>query len=160
MNTLILYATTHGCTEKYAMLMKQGIAGNVTVLNLKDKKARNPDYKDFQNVIIGGSIHAGRLQKSVKDFMKRHSSQLLRMKLGLFLSCMEEGDTASKQFEDNFPEEIRDHASATGIFGGEFDFKKMNFLEKAIVKKVAGIKKSVSRMDEDAVQNFIDEFQR
>lgn len=159
MNTLIVYATTHGCTEKYVQLMRKGISGDVTVLNLKGRKVQNHDFEDFQNVIIGGSIHAGQMQKSVKDFMKRHSLELLHRKLGLFLTCMEEGDTARKQFEDNFPEEFRIHASAAGIFGGEFDFKKMNFLEKAIVKKVAGIKESVSRMDEGAVRDFIDEFQ-
>ena len=73
---------------------------------------------------------------------------------------MEEGDTARKQMEDNLPEDLRAHASALGLFGGEFDFEKMNFLEKAIVKKVAGVEKTVSRIDTEAVKTFLADFRR
>ena len=40
------------------------------------------------------------------------------------------------------------------IFGGEFDFDKMNFLEKAMVKKAAGVTASVCRLREDEIEKF------
>lgn len=158
METLIIYATKHGSAEKCAALLADGLAPEVTVLNIKAKASRNPEFKRFQNVIIGGSIHAGLLQKSVKEFMKNHSSVLKQKKLGLFLCHMEEGDKAHKQFEENFPEDLRSHAVAEGLFGGAFDFERMNFLEKAIVKKVSGVEKSVFRIDKEAVRAFITRF--
>jgi menaquinone-dependent protoporphyrinogen oxidase len=73
------------------------------------------------------------------------------------MSCMYEGETVQKQFDDNFPEEIRKHAFARGFFGGEFDFQKMNFVEKMIVRKVVKINESVSRVDQQAIRKFIEQ---
>jgi menaquinone-dependent protoporphyrinogen oxidase len=46
------------------------------------------------------------------------------------------------------------NAKAPACFGGAFDFKRMNFLEKMIVKKVANVKQSTSKVDFEAVRNF------
>ena len=45
------------------------------------------------------------------------------------MCCMEEGEKATNQFNEAFPDELIQHASATGIFGGEFNFEKMNELK-------------------------------
>jgi menaquinone-dependent protoporphyrinogen oxidase len=160
MSTLIIYATRHGCARKCASLLAEGLAGEVIQLNIKDGEARKMDFSRFESIIVGGSIHAGQLQKTMKEFMRDHGDLLRRKKLGLFLCHMEEGDTARKQMEVNIPEDLRAHASALGLFGGEFDFDRMNFLEKAIVKKVAGVEKTVSRIDKEAVKTFLADFTR
>ena len=67
---------------------------------------------------------------------------------------MEEGEKAEKEFKDSYPDDLIAKAAATGIFGGAFDFQKMNFLEKAIVKKVAGVTESISRLNEEAIEAF------
>jgi len=74
--------------------------------------------------------------------------------LGLFICCMEEGETGQKQLLDNYPEELIKNAKATAYFGGEFDFEKMNFFQKMIVKKVAHIDHSTSKMDYEAIRKF------
>ncbi|MCK5056889.1 MAG: hypothetical protein KAT34_09555 [Candidatus Aminicenantes bacterium] len=43
---------------------------------------------------------------------------------------------------------------AAGLFGGEFNFYMMNFLEKAIVKKVAGVTDSISKIKGDQINQF------
>lgn len=50
---------------------------------------------------------------------------------------MEEGEVAQKQLQNAFPDELLNIAKATACFGGEFNFEKMNFFERLIVKKVA-----------------------
>ncbi len=35
-----------------------------------------------------------------------------------------------------------------------FDFDRMNFLERKIVKKVAGVEGSISRISEEAIERF------
>lgn len=152
MKTIIIYASHHGCTGKAAKILAEKLKSDVVVVNLKDNK--NPDLKDFDNVIIGGSIHAGRIQDKVKNFCLKNLAVLKEKRLGLFLCCMEEGEKAQKQFNEAYPAELRGHASITGLFGGEFNFDRMNFLERAIVKKVAGITSSVSKIKEDEIHRF------
>lgn len=152
MSTLILYMTSHGCTEKAAQKLEQLLNDDVQSVNLKKRPPR--DLSLFDTIIIGGSIHAGQIQRKVKQFCQDHLDTLKQKRLGLFLCCMEEGETAQKQFDEAFPAELRDHAAVTGLFGGEFDFNRMNFLQRAIVKKVAKITESVSKIKEDHIRQF------
>jgi len=152
MKTLIVYMSSHGCTERAAGLLGGKLPGETIQVNLK--KDRVPHLGDFDAIIVGGSIHAGRIQGKVRKFCKKNMDRLLQKKLGLFICCMEQGESAKRQFEEAFPEELRNHASASGFFGGEFDFDKMNFFQRKIVKKVAGIEESVSRFNGEAVAAF------
>ncbi|MFW5773203.1 MAG: flavodoxin domain-containing protein [Tangfeifania sp.] len=152
MKTLIAYSTTHGCTQKIAEQMSNYLDGEVKLANLK--KQPSPDLSDFNRVIIGGSIHAGQIQKRVKDFCNENLDELLSKELGLFITCMETGETAQKQLKDAYPEELFYNAKITASFGGEFDFKRMNFFEKLIVKKVAHVKESTSHVDTESVKTF------
>lgn len=152
MRTLIAYVTSHGCTEKAAQILEEQLKDDVTIVNLK--KSSRPDLSSFDTIIIGGSIHAGQIQRRVKRFCQAHQDTLKQKRLGLFLCCMEEGDTAQKQFDEAFSVELRTHAAVTGLFGGEFNFDKMNFLQRAIVKKVAGITENVSKIKKDNIHQF------
>ena len=152
MTTLITYCTTHGCTEKTAKELKDFLGAEVQICNLK--KEKHPPLDNYETIIIGGSIHASQIQKRVKDFCTKNLSVLKQKELGLFICCMEEGEKAEQQLQDAFPEELHQKAKASAIFGGEFDFKKMNFFEKLIVKKVAHINQSTSNIDHAAIRNF------
>lgn len=152
MKTLIVFASTHGCTEKVSNELKQHFEGEVKVVNLK--KEPRPELKNINRVIIGGSIHAGQIQKSVKEFCSENLETLSDKELGLFICCMEQGKTAQKQLLESYPEELLQKAKATSVLGGEFDFEKMNFIQKMIIRKVAHIKNSVSRLDYEAIRLF------
>jgi menaquinone-dependent protoporphyrinogen oxidase len=152
MKTLIVYATTHGCTEKISAQLKDELGEEVTLINLK--KDPNPQVKAYKRIIIGGSIHAGQIQKRVKNFCAANLKELQKKDLGLFICCMEEGETAQKQLTEAFPEELHRSARATACFGGAFNFGQMNFLEKMIVKKVAHVTQSTSKVDFEAVRKF------
>jgi menaquinone-dependent protoporphyrinogen oxidase len=152
MKTLITYSTTHGCTGKIANELASQFEGDITVVDLKNNP--NPDLKGYERVIIGGSIHAGQIQKRVKTFCNKNAEILKQKELGLFIACMEQGKTAQKQLLDAYPAELIDHAKSTTCFGGEFDFEKMNFLEKMVVKKVAKINHSTSKLDHEAIRKF------
>ncbi|MBN1780870.1 flavodoxin [bacterium] len=152
MSTLIVYASTHGCTETCVQKLRQNLSGDVTIHSLKGKV---PVFVDaHQTILIGGSIHAGMIQGSVKKFCLKHQETLLQKKVGLFLCCGFEGEQARQEFDNAFPENLRNHAIAHGFFGGAYDFEKMNFIQRAITKKVAGIDRSVSRIDETAIAGF------
>lgn len=152
MSTLIVYMTRHGCAAKAAAMLEARLEGEVKVADLKKDKKISPG--PYSTVIVGGSIHAGMVQRKIKKFCRDNMDLLLARRLGLFLCCMEEGEKARKQFEDAFPPELRSHAIATGLFGGEFDFSKMNFLEKKIIRNVAEITENVSKINDRAIEDF------
>jgi hypothetical protein len=54
---------------------------------------------------------------------------------------------------------LRAHATAKGMFGGEFLLDKMSFVERTAVRRVKGIDTSVSRLDQNAIDKFIEEIQ-
>jgi menaquinone-dependent protoporphyrinogen oxidase len=143
----------HGTTAKVVdMLVDKLGRENTTLVNLEEEKA--PPLTDFQTIIIGGSVHAGKIQKDLREFCTRNFSTLLKKRLGLFM-CFMNYDLQDEEFEESFPRELRLHAVAKGYVGGEFLLERMNMLERLAVKNVKGIEESVSRLDYKAIDKFI-----
>ena len=67
---------------------------------------------------------------------------------------MNENDIAEKQLTSSFPEGLLKNAVATGFFGGEFIFKKMNFIEKTIIKKISKSDKDSSKVMQENIDTF------
>ncbi len=154
MNTIIIYASTHGTTEKVAETISEKLEGENALINLK--KNKNIDLNPYEQIIIGGSIHAGMLQKRVRKFCEDNMSILLQKRVGLFISCMDD-NKAREQLERNFPEALRSHAISCKTTGGEFRMDKMNFIERAIVKKVAGVTESVNNIKQNQIDDLVKE---
>lgn len=152
MKTLIIYMSTHGCTKQVVTELAEQLNGEVTIKNLKEDK--NPDFQNYDRVIIGGSIHAGQIQRKIREYCETHVENLGRKQLGLFICCMYEGDQAFQQLENAFPEKLHQYAKSEAILGGEFNFEKMRFFEKLIVRKIAKVEQSVSKIDHEAIKNF------
>lgn len=155
MKTAIIYASSHGTTERVAKKIQSELGvGNSRLVNLKETKT--VDLSLFDTVIIGGSIHAGQMQGKVKRFCKENLVDLLQKRVGLFMAGMNEPEFEN-EFNNAFPELLRKHAIASKCVGGEFLFEKMNFIERLIVKKVSGISENVSKIDEAKVSELVKE---
>jgi menaquinone-dependent protoporphyrinogen oxidase len=152
MKTLIVYRSSHGCTAKVAREIGSRLGSKVDYVELRDK--HDPDLTSYRRIIVGGSIHAGMIQRRVKEFCIRNREDLLQKELGLFICCMYEGEMARKQFSDAYPEDLRQHAKSTLIAGGELDFGKLSFLERFAVRKAARVEESTSKIDEVAIERF------
>lgn len=152
MNTLIAYASKYGSTEKCARLLAEDLAGNVDLYNLKNPK--NIDFAQYDKVIIGGSIYMGRIRKEVTEFCSKNINVLKDKKLGLFICCMSDGETAEKQINDSFPAELMEKTITKDCFGGEFIFKKMNFMERFIIKKISKTDQDKSNILNENIHQF------
>ncbi len=150
--TLIAYATKHGSTEECARSLAGKMNSESDLLNLKEKK--QVDLKAYDKIIIGGSIYAGRIQKEVSEFCSKNLTEIQGKKVGLFICGMSEGEAAEKQIAASFPESLRNIAVTKESFGGKFDFSKMNFMEKVIVKKVAKVDSDSSNISENMMEQF------
>lgn len=153
MATLIIYTSRHGTTEKIAALLTQELKNQpADMINLRKDTLLDP--KDYDQIILGGSIHLGQIQRKLKRFCKRHETELLTKKLGLYLCFMLE-DKAKEEFHNAYPESLRQHATALGMFGGEFLFDKMNRLEQLVITKATHETEPVYNIHEEAVDTFI-----
>jgi menaquinone-dependent protoporphyrinogen oxidase len=153
MNTLILFASNHGTTAKVAEKIALALPNEkTTVINIKQVKKL--DLNTYQQVILGSSIHAGRNQRIMQQFCKRHITELLQKRVGLFLSCLN-----PKEFEQSmqnaYPELLRKHAFAYELTGGEYLIENMNFIERILVKKMVGVTESKSLLNDEGIERLI-----
>ncbi|EPY6471102.1 flavodoxin domain-containing protein [Clostridium sporogenes] len=151
MKTLIIYGTKHGTTEKCSKFLKEKLLGDIVTINIK--KENVPDINSFDNIIIGGSIYMGQIQKEVKNFCIENINILKEKRVGVFICGFNEKDM-EVQLNNAFPKELLTNAVAKECFGGEFIFKNMNFFERFIMKKISKIDKDTSKISEENINKF------
>ncbi len=133
MKILIAYTTKYGAAEKCAKLLEEELNGECDLINLKETK--DVDIAKYDKIILGGSIYAGSSQSELRAFGLEKCEELCKKPLGLYLSCMGfDASSVEAYFWATFTGELLDHATAIRSFGGIFDFKKMNFFERFIIK--------------------------
>ncbi len=152
MKTAIIYASKHGCTDKCAQNLANELNNHAALINLD--LSTDINLNEYNTIIIGGSIHAGAMNRKIKRFIDKNLDLLNSKKTGLFICCMEEGEKALEQFQNAYPETLRNNAIAHGYFGGEFNFDKMNFFEKAIIKKIANTDQNISKINDNNIKDF------
>ena len=145
MKTLIIYGSKHGFTEKCSEILKEKLNGEVLVVNIK--KDIIPDMTSFDNIVIGGSIYVGKIQKDISEFCIKNANILKNKKIGVFVCCMNEGEKAISQLNSCLPKEVLSMAIAKDYFGGGFTFSKMNFFETFIIKMVSKKEKKSLKVD-------------
>lgn len=131
MKTAVIYTSKYGMTEKLANIMVRHRT-NVHLFTIKEFQN---NFEDYSEIIIGTPIYAGRINKKISKFINKHQSQLLEKELRIFLCGM------AKKNEDevitlNFTDEIIEHAKIK-YTGGAYQFSKMNFFFRSIVKRIA-----------------------
>jgi len=137
MNTAIIYTTKYGTTEKVAQVIAERLAGDqISLINLK--KDKHPNINSFDGIILGTSIYAGTSSKIMQSFCKKNMVALVQKRLAIFVCGMEPDPTKQQQELTNaYPDELLQHAVFKCFAGGEFLFDKMNFIERAIIKRIA-----------------------
>jgi len=152
MNTLIVYAGKYGFTESCARVLHKELDGTSDLMNLKDRK--DADLSGYDSVIIGGAVYVGKIRKEVTEFCSKYKDQLAEKKVGLFICGMAEGDALRMELDANFPADLRQSAVARDHFGGAYVFDGMSFIDRFIVKKIAGTSSDKSDMHKDSIHTF------
>ena len=158
MKTLIVYAGKYGATAQAAELLKKALKNDAEVW---DAGKGDIDPSGYENVVLGGSIYAGSLRKPMKQFVEKHKTVLEQKPLGLFIVCGSPSEAAKKYFEIGYGAELTAKAIAKGVFGGMFQFEKMNFFERFIIKQMQKGKEdsSQNKIDEAAIESFARELE-
>lgn len=153
MKSAIIYATKYGCVEKAAKILQSKLNGKVSLFNIT--KETVPNLEDYDNVILGGSIYVGKIQKVLTNYLNSNLPSLLHKRVGLFICAGQPEPIRTKELQEAFPVELFNHATVKEVFGYEYNFDKLNFLDKLIVRKVAGVTESCYALSSEKIQNFI-----
>ncbi len=78
MQTLIVYASKTGTTEKCARILGQNLK-DTTIINLT--ATQNEDINKYDLIIIGSPIRMGMIHKKVKEFISKNMDQDKEIKI-------------------------------------------------------------------------------
>jgi len=159
MSTLIVYATKYGCTEKAVKRLADYLGEGTQLLKVDSKDNKVLELEEYDTVVVGGSIYAGNIQQEVKKFCSENINTLLQKKLGLFICCGM-SEKAGEQLENSFDKKLLEHAISRGYFGYEFNFDRMNFVSRFMVKKLAKVKENKSEIKDENIKEFAEKLQR
>lgn len=132
MNTIIIYASKTGTTEKCAKQINIQLKNSkmVNILNL------NEDINSYDLIVIGTPIRMGMIDKNIKKFLVNNIETLKSKKVAYFICCGF-NENHKTYYEQNIPKELLDNAIIYDTFGGEMDIKKQKGFDKFITKMVS-----------------------
>lgn len=151
MKTAIIYYSKHGTTKRVTHLIGEKLTNKVDYISLKE--CPRPDIRTYDRIILGTAIYAGSPNRKVTQFCHNNQPLLEQKVIGLFICCMNEEQEA-EEMNKAFPEFLQRLSIPKAILGGEFQFDKMNFIERFLTKKIAKINSSVSKLRYDAINEF------
>jgi menaquinone-dependent protoporphyrinogen oxidase len=138
---LVTYATKYGATaeiaEKIGQVLRQ--AGLIVDVLPADRVG---DLSPYKAVVLGSAVYIGQWQKKAATFLKANEMALTERPVWLFSSGPTgEGDPVQLMKGWRFPTALqpiadRIHARDMAIFHGALDPKKMNFIERWMIKNV------------------------
>lgn len=152
-NSLIIFASDYGTVEKCAKELFIQMDGKVDLCNLYNRNI-SPDLSAYDTIIIGGSIHSGRIQDVISEFCEVNISKLIQKNIGLFINCIYSGEKALKQLDEAFPVSLNEIATARDYFGGEIDNIKLNYLERMITKQMIEQENLIVQLSKDKIIEF------
>lgn len=151
----IPYGTTEGQTAKIAEFIAdvfQAHGHDAAAADIKDAGDAIPDGYDA--VLVGGSVHVGKHEKYVGDFVRKNRDTLERLPSALFsVSMAAHGDTESAEgYVGKFEDETGWRPAQVGLFSGAIPYTHYEFVKRLIMKRIAS---SQGSPDTDTSRDYV-----
>ncbi|MFO7780180.1 MAG: flavodoxin domain-containing protein [Spirochaetia bacterium] len=153
MRVLIAYASKYGTTEDIAARVRDRLPGQVDLVNLK--MTPDPPVEQYDVVLVGGSIYAGRIRPEVTKFCERHQEALTATRVGVFISCLYDGEQGGDQIGANYPGWLLTRAFGRYNVGGAVQFSRLRLVDRIIMQKVAKVGSDRSDINEDEIDRIV-----
>ena len=136
----ITYGTTEGQTAKIADFISDVVrehGHDVTMFNVND--AADIVADGYDAVIVGASIHMGKHDKHVIDFVRKNQDTLARLPSAFFsVSLAAHGDTAEAEgYVEQFEQETGWQPDKVALFGGALLYTQYGFVKRHMMRKIA-----------------------
>lgn len=160
MKTLIAYASNKGAVQEVAETIRERLAGDADLLDLDSSAAKSgeTDLSAHDTVILGASIHAGKVQSRMTNFITAHKSELAARPLGLYLCSLQSDDTDSL-IAGAFTPELAEAARATAWFGGRVHYQDYNPIIRFILKRITKSDEDIDTLRLQDVDAFLSRLQ-
>src|SRR3712207_3331938 len=169
MRVLIPYGTTEGQTARISEYLADVVRDHgheAYAVDIKNSGAPEPD--DYDAVIVGASIHMGKHEDYVRDFVKENRDALEHLPSAFFSVSLAAHDDAEKE-EGDSEEFVKETGWRLGMFvlcGGALLYTQYVFKNRHMMKYIARHKGSpdtdISRdyvyTDWESVKHFAEEF--
>jgi menaquinone-dependent protoporphyrinogen oxidase len=141
---LIVYGTTEGHTAKVAQHIGDiglRLGHQVSVAHAPD--VSDGDLKAFDAVIVGASLHEGRYQRAVRDFVDRHKAFLTSHPSAFFSVSLAAAshDPDERAEARRIAEEFVSHTGWTpneiASFAGALKYTQYSWFKRAVMKHIA-----------------------
>lgn len=156
---LIVYGTTEGHTADVAERMATAIRNEGHEVELYESKelGKQPVTGQFDGIIVGGSVHTGEHQSSLREFAKRNRTLLERLPSAFFSVSLsaadadEEAVADTREVVDKFIRETGWQPRQVETIAGALVFTQYNFFIRHLMKLIA---KRHGRTDLDTARDY------
>ena len=157
---LVAYGTGEGQTANVADRIVETLGERGHEATAVDVASAPADLAvtDYDAVLVGASIHAGKHQAAVTEFVEANREALAGKPTAFFQVSMsaatEEGRAQAAGYVDEFVEETGWSPDRIGLFGGALRFSEYGFLKRLFIKQI--VKRTMPDLDTSTDAEFTD----
>lgn len=170
---LIVFGTTEGQTAKIAGFIAEVAERRACAVDIFDARrlSKGLSLDGYDGVLVGASMHGGRYQRSVRDFVRSHRAELERMPAAFFSVSLTEAYPHPDQraqlnaYLARFFDATGWHPRTVASFAGALAYTRYGFFKRLVMRTIArqvGAPTSTSRdyefTDWQKVTQFAEEF--
>ena len=156
---MIGYGTTEGQTARIADQLADGMRSHGFEVDAVDlTQSSNVQLDGYEAVIVGGSIHMGKHQEEVADFVRKNRAALERLPSAFFsVSLAAHGDMANAEaYVTNFEQQTGWHPTKVGLFSGSLLYRQYGFLKRYMMKRIVRDKPGILSTDTSRDHTYTD----
>lgn len=154
---LIAYGTSEGQTARIAEAIANVLREHDLEVQLEDLAHSSPDASGYDAVIIGASVHRGRHQTCVGEYIREQREALSELPTAFYsvslalAASTEAGNKEAQGYAEEFLRLTMWRPDRVGLFAGALAYTKYNFVLRWIMKRIA---RSKGGMDLDTSRDW------
>lgn len=142
---LVVYGTGEGQTAKVADCIDDALADrghDVTTVDVEHVPS-DVTITDFDAILVGASIHVGKQQPAITEFVRINRDVLAERPTAFFQLSLssavadEMRQAEAARYINEFIEETDWHPDRIGLFGGALRYSQYGFLKRLMLKRIA-----------------------
>ncbi len=143
MKSVILFETKTGTSRKCVEI----IQNNNNISEVYKVSSFTGDLKNYKNIILVSPIYMGQINKQIVKHIQSGNQNMQLVLVGT--NTKPYNETIHNTFDKSTLERIK----ITHV-GGAYNFDKLNFLQKFIIKKMTGISETTDLLKYDVLKSI------